>query len=100
MIRVILRLVKHERVPGERHVSVEEMLDGVKDYALGRFGPLARIVLEHWGIYSTEDIGEIVFNLVEGGMLNKQDSDHKEDFASGYDFWEVFEERFVPDIPW
>ena len=69
-------------------------------FALEQFGSLSRTVLEYWGIYKTEDIGEIVFNLVEAGLLNKQDSDCKADFANGFNFREAFEESYSPDIPW
>jgi uncharacterized repeat protein (TIGR04138 family) len=84
----------------ERHVSVEELLDGVREFALTQYGPLARIVLEHYGIYSTEDVGEIVFNMVEGGLLNSQETDSRLDFVDVYDFREVFEESYTPEIPW
>jgi uncharacterized repeat protein (TIGR04138 family) len=97
---LLYRLGKHDRPVGNRHVSVQELLEGVKEYALEQFGPLSRIVLEEWGISSTADVGEIVFNLVEEGLLNKQESDSKEDFAGGFDFREVFEESYIPDIPW
>jgi uncharacterized repeat protein (TIGR04138 family) len=97
---VLYKLGKHKRPIGNRHVSVRELLEGVREYALDQFGSLSRVVLEHWGIFSTADIGEIVFNLVDGGLLNKQESDHKADFAEGFDFREVFEEHYVPEIPW
>ncbi len=84
----------------DRHVSVDEMLDGVKEYAMQQFGPLAKVVLEYFGIYSTEDIGEIVFDFVNVGLLNKQESDRREDFSKGFDFREVFEESYTPEVPW
>ena len=97
---ILLQLGKSRSLPGERHVSVPQLLDGIRIYALKRFGPLSRMVFEYWGIYSTADFGEVVFNLVEGGLLNKQESDHKEDFENGFDFHETFEEGYVPEIPW
>jgi uncharacterized repeat protein (TIGR04138 family) len=97
---MLVKLDKHQRPMGDRHISVDQLLSGVRDFALDQFGPLSRTVLEAWGIYKTEDIGEIVFNLVEAGLLNKQDSDHKEDFANGFDFREAFEEQYTPEILW
>lgn len=97
---VLFNQGKSHLPPGDRHITVDQLLEGVKEYGLDQFGPLTRLVLEHWGIYTTEDIGEIVFNLVEGGLLNKQESDHKEDFSNGFDFREVFEESYVPEMPW
>ena len=68
----------------------------MRDLALDRFGLLARSVLAHWGIVCTEDVGDIVFALVEGGVLVKQDEDRIEDFRDVYDFEEVFESAY----PW
>jgi uncharacterized repeat protein (TIGR04138 family) len=52
---------------------------------------MARTVLEHWGIHATEDLGDIVFALVECGILIKQEDDRKEDFRAVFDFEEAFE---------
>ncbi len=84
----------------DRHVSVGELLSGVRHYALDKFGPLSRIVLEDFGLYSTEDIGEVVFNMVDADLLNKQADDDRQDFARGFDFKEVFEELYSPALPW
>jgi len=79
-----------------RHVSGAEVADAVRALALSRFGPLARTVLEHWGIHATADIGEIVFALVECGILIKQPEDTREDFEGLFSFDEAFEESY----PW
>jgi uncharacterized repeat protein (TIGR04138 family) len=67
-----------------------------RDLALQRYGVIARMVLEHWGLRSTEDIGDVVFTLVELGLLMSQPQDSKEDFVGVYDFAEVFDK----DYPW
>ena len=85
-----------ERLEEPRHISGRELSKGVRDLALERFGPLARTVLEHWGIHATEDLGDIVFALVECGILTKQDHDRKEDFRDVFDFEEAFETGY----PW
>ena len=97
---VIVKLGRDHHPIGDRHVSVDQLLEGIRESALDHFGPLSRLVFEHWGIHSTEDIGEIVFDLVEGGLLNKQESDLKEDFANGFNFRDDFEDHYVPEIPW
>jgi len=85
-----------ERLGHARHISGRELAEGVRDLALRRFGPMARTVLEHWGIESTADVGEIVFALVDAGVLIKQDDDSPEDFEAIFDFDEAFER----DYPW
>lgn len=79
-----------------RHISGGELANGVRNLALRQFGPLARTVLEHWGIHSTEDMGEIVFALVEAGILIKEKEDRIEDFRGIFDFEEAFERNY----PW
>lgn len=79
-----------EQLPEPRHITGPELAEGVRDLALARFGPLARTVLEHWGVHATEDVGQIVFALVEAGILIKQDEDELQDFVGVFDFDEAF----------
>ncbi len=79
-----------------RHVSGKELLNGVRDYALNQYGPMSLMVLESWGIRSCEDIGEIVFNMVEFNLLAKTEQDSREDFKNVYDFVETFKKPFEP----
>ena len=73
-----------------------ELLEGVKDFALETFGPMAMTLFEEWGVRSTEDIGQIVFNMVRAQALRKTDDDKLEDFAGGFDFREAFVAPFLP----
>lgn len=75
----------------ERHVTGQELLEGVRRYALEQFGPLAPTVFRAWGLKRSEDFGEMVFNLVEAGLMAKTDSDSLSDFADGFRFDEDFE---------
>ncbi|MEO0794015.1 MAG: Minf_1886 family protein [Verrucomicrobiota bacterium] len=79
-----------------RHVTGQELLSGIRDYALDQYGPLAYTLLTHWGLRKCEDFGDIVFNLVEWGVLGKTENDQPEDFANGYDFREAFLLPFEP----
>ncbi|HEU5210393.1 MAG TPA: Minf_1886 family protein [Longimicrobiales bacterium] len=81
-------------LPAARHISGRELAEGVRDLALERFGPMARTVLEHWGISATDHVGDIVFALVDVGVLIKQDEDGPEDFHRVYDFDEAFEHHW------
>lgn len=87
----------HKKSRGKvRHVTGQELLDGVREYVLQQFGPMTITVLEEWGIRNTGDIGEIVFNMVEHRLLAKTDEDSRADFAKGYDFDEAFRKPFLP----
>jgi uncharacterized repeat protein (TIGR04138 family) len=79
-----------------RHVSGQELLAGIRDFALTQFGPMTMTVLEEWGIRRCSDFGEIVFNMVETGWLAKTDKDSRKDFEGGYDFEEAFRKPFLP----
>ena len=80
-----------------RHVSGQELLEGIRAFALTQFGPMAPLVFEEWGIRHCEDFGEIVFNMVEIGLLGKTEKDSRADFQNGYDFEEAFRKPFRPE---
>lgn len=79
-----------------RHVSGPELLDGVRRYALREFGPMVVTVFESWGIRSTEDVGHMVFNLIDAGIFGKTEEDSIEDFRDIYNFKEAFVRPFAP----
>ena len=79
-----------------RHIAGVELARAARDLALDRFGLMARVVLEHWGISSTADIGDIVFTLVEMGLLLSQPQDTRDEFVGVFDFDLAFER----DYPW
>jgi len=78
------------RLDRRRHVTGRELLDGIKNLALKRYGPMARAVLNSWGVRTTDDFGAIVFNLVDAGLLSKTKEDRIEDFHAVYDFDDAF----------
>ena len=79
-----------------RHVTGQQLLDGVRLFALELFGPMTITVLEEWGVRRCEDFGEIVFNMVESSLLHKTEEDTREAFQGGYDFTEAFRRPFQP----
>ncbi len=82
-----------------RHVSGQELLNGIRKYALSEYGPVTKRVLSEWGINECVDFGHIVFNLVNAGLLGKTDNDSLADFSEGYDFTEAFLKPFRPSAP-
>jgi uncharacterized repeat protein (TIGR04138 family) len=77
----------------ERHVTGQELARGVAAFAREQYGPMARSVLEHWGVRQTQDFGEMVFLLVKAEMMSKTEEDRIEDFVGVYDFETEFDWR-------
>jgi uncharacterized repeat protein (TIGR04138 family) len=80
-----------------RHVTGPELLDGIRRAAVKQYGPMTKQVFNFWGIVETLDIGNIVYNLIDEGLLSKNEEDSLDDFASVYDFGKVFEEEYYED---
>ena len=78
----------------QRHVTGQELCEAIRRYALKQYGYMARTVLNSWGIRSTGDFGEIVFNLIRIGRMRKTKDDRREDFDDQYDFETAFEQEF------
>ncbi|CAN5195561.1 hypothetical protein BH20GEM2_BH20GEM2_01700 [soil metagenome] len=87
-----------DRLREPRHISGRELAEGCRDLALERYGPLARSVLAFWGIRSTRDLGQVVFALVDCGILVKQPHDDVSDFEEIFDFDDL-DHRYPWTIP-
>jgi uncharacterized repeat protein (TIGR04138 family) len=79
-----------------RHITGQELLNGIREYALITFGPMTTTVFEEWGIRSCEDFGNMVFLMVENNLLRKQEKDSMDDFKKAYSFDEAFRKPFRP----
>ncbi|HTY86739.1 MAG TPA: Minf_1886 family protein [Candidatus Acidoferrum sp.] len=90
------KLIVKENRGQIRHVSGQELLEGIRQFGLQQFGPMTVTVLAEWGIHHCGDFGEIVFNMVETGLLAKTERDSREDFQNGYDFTDAFRKPFWP----
>jgi uncharacterized repeat protein (TIGR04138 family) len=78
-----------------RHVTGRELCDGARRLALEQYGLMALTVLGLWGIRSTSDLGNIVYNLIASGDLEKTPSDARTDFDNVFDFEDAFRRGFV-----
>ena len=85
-----------QRLGERRHISGRELAETCRDLAIERYGVMSRLVLDHWGIRESVHFGDIVFALVDLGMLIKQPQDQRDDFADAFDFHAAFER----DYPW
>ena len=83
-----------KRFKVDRHVTGEEMLVGLRELLMNKFGPLTMAVLEFWGIKNTEDFGHVIFNLVENNILTKTEEDDIGIFRNAYNFEQVFKEGY------
>lgn len=80
----------------ERHITGQQLCEAIRLYAVKQYGGLAKSVLNHWGVHTTGDFGEIVFNLISIGQMRKTDSDRREDFDGIFSFDEAFRDTFGP----
>lgn len=78
----------------QRHVTGQELCEGIRELALQQFGLMAQTVLGSWGVRETADFGQIVFNLIRSGHMKKTEQDTLEDFCAVYDFDEAFRRGF------
>ena len=79
-----------------RHVTGQQLCESIRRYAIEQYGLMAKCVLNEWGVRSTGDFGEIVFNLIDIGQMKKTDSDRREDFENVFDFGEGLRDSFLP----
>ena len=91
-----IKMLKKDAAGARQHVSGQELLDGLRRFALDQFGPMTKMVLTHWGVNRCEDFGEIVFRMVDKGILGKTEQDTREDFRGAYDFDEAFVKPYQP----
>ena len=91
-----LKSLKRGGQHAHRHVSGQELLHGLREFALKEYGPMSKAVLNEWGIKTTDDIGQIVFNLVSASVLGKNDTDSPGDFKNVFSFDDAFVKPFVP----
>lgn len=85
-----------QRLPERRHITGRELSLACRDLALDRFGVMSRLVLESWGVKGTADLGDVVFALVDLGLLMSQPTDKREEFAGVFDFDQAFDREY----PW
>ena len=91
--------VSQESEAGERHLTGQELCHALRLLAIEQFGFMAHTVLKSWGIHSTSDIGEIVYNMIEVGLMRKSANDRREHFNNVFDFEEAFEREFEISVP-
>ena len=82
-----------------KHLTGQELCEAIRLFAQEQFGLMAKCVLNSWGVHSTSDFGEIVYNLIKAGEMRKTPNDEREDFDDVYDFEEGLVKSFKITAP-
>lgn len=78
----------------ERHLTGQQLCEAIRQYALNQFGYMAKVVLNSWGVDKTDCFGDIVFNMIEIGLMKQSEKDRKSHFDGVFDFDEEFDSKF------
>ena len=98
LAHTVEKLGREARPEGERHVTGQELCNGLRDLALNEWGRLARLVLTRLNIRRTDDFGKIVFYLIENSLMQKRPEDTIDDFSGVFDFVEALDRGFHIDL--
>lgn len=83
----------------ERHLTGQQLCEALRQYALDQYGYMAKTVLNSWGVKTTGDFGEVVYNMIREKLMKKSETDRREDFDDIYDFSEAFQQKFDISLP-
>ncbi len=78
-----------------KHVTGQTLCDGLRKLAIEKWGRLAMLVLNTWGLKTTNDFGEIVYLMIKHEWMSAQPTDSIDDFNNVYDFKTVFKDQFA-----
>ncbi|MCS7022245.1 MAG: hypothetical protein NZ703_12505 [Gemmataceae bacterium] len=87
------KLARDQEQSGSRHITGKELLEGLVEFAGEYFGPLAPLVFRRWGVRTTDDVGRIVYQLIDIGILSRSERDRPEDFHAVFDLQERLQEQ-------
>lgn len=92
------KLGKSHASGADRHMSGRQLALGIRDFAAERYGCAAAYLLARMGIRKSDDLGVIVFHLIDAGVFGKSDEDHPDDFGGVFDLRESFVEPYLPGV--
>jgi len=78
------------KIGEKRHVTGQELSKALLMLAHRQFGPMAKSVLNRWGVKTTDDFGSIVYNMIRVGILDKRPEDSLDDFNDVIDIDALF----------
>ncbi|MCK5708216.1 MAG: hypothetical protein KAI43_11235 [Candidatus Aureabacteria bacterium] len=88
---------QNKKLPTGKHITGRELLLGFRDYAQKSFGPMAKFTLNLWGIHTTQDVGDIVYNMIDKGLMGREEADSLDDFKDVYNFDDIFKEDYFSE---
>ena len=83
------------QVRRERHLTGQQLCESIREYALQQFGYMTRVVLKNWNVETTGHFGDIVYNMIDIGIMKKSSADQRSDFDAVYEFEIAFDSEFV-----
>ena len=83
----------------EKHLTGQQLCEALRKYALDQYGYMAKTVLNSWGLTSTSDFGEVVYNMIGEKLMKKSESDQRKDFDDIFDFEAAFQQNFDISLP-
>lgn len=86
-------------VEKERHLTGQQLCEALRQYALDQYGYMAKTVLNSWGLQTTSDFGEIVYNMIREKLMKKSETDRREDFDDVYDFDTALQQNYDISLP-
>ena len=92
----VQKISSTKKATATNHISGYELLCGISDFAVQKFGPLAYEVLKSWGLKDSLSIGYVVFNMVDYSLLGKSDEDDIQDFENAFNLKNELTTRFLP----
>ncbi|MEA4863113.1 MAG: Minf_1886 family protein [Victivallaceae bacterium] len=83
---LVLRAVEQavDGLEKPRHLAAREVLDSIRTLGVEKFGAFRGEVFSEWGVASASDVGNIVYNLIAGGLLLADEKDDPADFDIEY----------------
>ncbi len=76
------------------HITGQKLCEGLRKLAIEKWGRLAMLTLNSWGLKTTRDFGEIVYLMIKNKWMSAQPTDSIDDFNDLYDFKTVFKDQF------
>ena len=83
----------------ENHLTGQQLCEAIRQFAVEQYGYMAKAVLNSWGVFTTSDFGDIVYNLIDIELMTISEDDRREHFDGLFDFDEAFVEGFRITMP-